>query len=191
MVRIVKNLVEAREELNARDVLLTPCGHGYRVLRWEAENLLGQRFPFSVFTFAEILARYLQEGRIKLKRDVVEGPITYHDPCNMARHGGVIEEPRNVLRALSSNFVEMQPHGAWNFCCGGGGGLSATGDYGNIRLQVGKVKADQIKATGAKTVITNCYNCRTQISELNRKYKLGVEVKSIVEAVADSLDLAG
>ena len=60
---------------------------------------------------------------------------------------------------------------------------------GSIRLEIGKVKADQIKATGAKTVITNCYNCRTQISELNRKYKLGVEVKSIVEAVADSLDL--
>ena len=82
----------------------------------------------------------------------------------------------------------MEPAGALSFCCGGGGGLSATGDYGQLRLQIGKVKAEQIEKTGAKVVATNCYNCLTQIGELNRKYKLGVIVKSIVELVADSLD---
>jgi Fe-S oxidoreductase len=85
----------------------------------------------------------------------------------------------------------MEPHGAWNYCCGGGGGLAATGEYGKIRMEMGKVKAEQIQKTGAKVVATNCYNCRTQISELNTKYKLGVKVKSIVELVADSLEVSG
>jgi len=115
-------------------------------------------------------------------------PITYHDPCNIGRYGGVIQEPRNIIRALSSDFVEMEPSGAWNYCCGGGGGLAATGDYGQLRMQVGKVKTEQIRRTGAKVVVTNCYNCMTQIRELNDKYKLGVKVKSIVELVADSLE---
>ncbi len=113
--------------------------------------------------------------------------MTYHDPCNIARNGGVIEEPRKIIRALSSNFVEMQPTGAWNFCCGGGGGLAATGAYGKTRLKVGQVKAEQIRQTNAKIVVTNCFNCNTQINELNRKHKLEVKVKSITEIVADSL----
>lgn len=54
-----------------------------------------------------------------------------------------------------------------------------------------KVKAEQIQETEAKVVATNCYNCRTPISELNTKYKLGVKVKSIVELVADSLEVSG
>lgn len=187
MLHMVNQLMEARDDLNAGEVLLTPCGHGYRVLRWEAERVLGKHLPFRVYTFSEMIHRYILEGRLTIKQDVIKGPVTYHDPCNLARYGGVIEQPRAILRKVTSNFVEMEPHGEWNYCCGGGGGLSATGDYGRIRLEIGKTKADQIKATGAKVVVTNCYNCRTQISELNRKYKLGVDVKSIVEVVAASL----
>ncbi len=189
MLQIVDHLLKAREELNAKNVLLTPCGHGYRVLRWEAERALGRRLPFQTYTFSERIHQYFLDGRLKVNKDTIMGPVAYHDPCNLARYGGVIEQPREIVRRLTSNYVEMEPHGEWNFCCGGGGGLSATGEYGHIRLEIGRCKADQIKATGAKTVITNCYNCRTQISELNRKYELGVEVKSIVEAVAESLDM--
>jgi len=188
MLRIVEKLSQAREELHAKSIVLTPCGHGYRVLRWEAERVLGRRFPFERFTFSEIIDTYIRDGRIAVKKDTVEGPITYHDPCNIGRYGGVIEQPRNILKALTSDFIEMEPAGALNFCCGGGGGLSATGDYGQLRLQIGKVKAEQIQKTGAKVVATNCYNCLTQIGELNRKYNLGVKVKSIVELVADSLN---
>ena len=142
--------------------------------------------------FARIIAPFAphlgEELWHMVKKDTLEGPITYHDPCNIGRYGGIIEQPRNILKALTSEFVEMEPTGDLNFCCGGGGGLSATGDYGQLRLQIGKVKAEQIEKTGAKVVVTNCYNCLTQIGELNRKYKLGIKVKSIVEFVADSLD---
>ena len=65
--------------------------------------------------------------------------------------------------------------------------MSATPDYGQKRVLAGKAKADQIRKTGAKVVVTNCYNCMTQIRELNKAYKLGIEVKSIVELVADSM----
>jgi Fe-S oxidoreductase len=191
MITIVKHLLHAKEQVRAKNVVLAPCGHAYRVLRWEAERNLGYRFQFKVFTFSELIDRFLREGRIKIKKDSIDVPITYHDPCNIARYGGVIEQPRNILMALSSNFVEMEPHGALNYCCGGGGGLSASGDYGQLRIQIGKVKVEQIKKTGAKVIVTNCYNCHTQLIELNEKYKLGLQVKSIVELVADSLEVSG
>jgi Fe-S oxidoreductase len=135
----------------------------------------------------EFMDRCIASGRILLVEKALEGPVTYHDPCNIGRLGGIVEEPRRILRRLTPDFVEMHPHGLWSYCCGGGGGLSATGDYGKKRIQVGKAKADQIRQTRARIVATGCYNCRTQISELNRAYELGVEVKSIVELVADAI----
>ncbi len=186
-LRIVNRVLEGRDKIDAKNIVLSPCGHGYRVMRWEAEELVGKPFDFRVATLVELLYRYVQEGRIQIEKDAVEGPFTFHDPCNIARLGGVIEEPRKVLEAVTSDFVEMEPHGVWNLCCGGGGGLSATPDYGQKRVLAGKAKADQIRQTGAKVVVTNCYNCMTQIRELNKAYELGIEVKSIVELVADSM----
>ena len=149
---------------------------------------LGKPFTFPpVQTIVELIDRYLRQERIRVAKDTFEGPITFHDPCNIARRGGVIEAPRNVLNNLTSKFVEMHPHGPRNYCCGGGGGLASTGDYGQMRINVGKKKAEQIRQTGAKIVATNCFNCMTQIRDLSKAYDLGIEVKSIVELVADSL----
>ena len=188
MMRIAQRMLDARERLHARRIVLAPCGHGYRVMRWEAEKYLGKRFDFPpVQSIVEIIDRYIRQGRIRLEKNKFEGPITFHDPCNIARRGGVIEAPRNVLSALTSDFVEMQPNRARNFCCGGGGGLASTGDYGKLRINAGKKKAEQIRQTGAKIVVTNCFNCMTQIRDLSKAYELGIEVKSIVEVVSESL----
>jgi Fe-S oxidoreductase len=157
-------------------------------MRWEAEKYLEKRHPFPVLTIVELIDRYLQTGRIQLKKDVVEGPITFHDPCNIGRRGGVIQAPRNILKELTSQYVEMHPHGARNFCCGGGGGLGASTDYAQKRIEMGKTKVEQIRQTGAKVVATGCFNCMTQIRDLIKAYEMGVEVKSIVELVADALN---
>jgi Fe-S oxidoreductase len=187
MMRIAGRLLEARQMLGAKSIALAPCGHGYRVMRWEVEKYLGKRFSFSVLAIVELIERYITTGRIQMEKNVFEGPVTFHDPCNVARRGGVIQAPRNILKALTSEFIEMQPNGARNYCCGGGGGLASTADYGQIRINNGKTKADQIRRTGAKIVATNCFNCMTQIRDLNKAYDLGIEVKSIVELVAGSL----
>ncbi len=188
MTAIVKRLADTAEKLGVKRVVLSPCGHGFRVLRWEGERLLGRSYGFEVVSLGEAVDGYLSKGRISLDPAKLDGKLTYHDPCNIARNGGVVEEPRRVIKAIAGEaFVEMGPNGANNFCCGGGGGLAATGEYGKTRLQAGGVKAAQIKATGAKVVATNCFNCNTQIKELNRRHELGVDVKSITELVADAL----
>ena len=188
MMRIAQRVLDAREKLQAKSIGLAPCGHGYRVLRWEVEKYMGKRLPFPpVRSIVELIEDYIRQGRIRVEKDKFEGPITYHDPCNIARRGGIIDPPRNVINALTSDFVEMQPNRARNFCCGGGGGLASSGDYGKLRVTAGKKKADQIRQTGAKIVATNCFNCMTQIRDLSKAYDLGIEVKSIVELVSESL----
>jgi Fe-S oxidoreductase len=185
--KVANTTLEARKIINAECLTLAPCGHGYRVLKHEMEKIIGERFDFPIYTFVELIDRYVQEGRIELEKDIFEGPVTYHDPCNIGRRGGVIEEPRRVLKALTSNFVEMQPHGVHNYCCGGGGGLASTGDLGHIRQKMGKAKAEQIRKTGAKTVVTGCFNCKNQIRDISVTHDMDFEVKSIVEVVANSI----
>lgn len=188
MMGIAQRVLDAREKLQAKSIALAPCGHGYRVLRWEVEKYQGYSFDFPpVKSIVELIDQYINQGRIKLEKDKFKGPITYHDPCNIARRGGVLDPPRNVLKALTSDFVEMHPCGVRNYCCGGGGGLASTGDFGRLRIKSGKKKAEQIRQTGAKIVATNCFNCMTQIRDLNKAYDLGIEVKSIVEMTAEAL----
>jgi Fe-S oxidoreductase len=81
----------------------------------------------------------------------------------------------------------MAPHGVENYCCGGGGGQLAMSRYRGRRLKAGRMKADQIKATGAKVVAAPCHNCIDQLSELNKEYQLKVHIKTVAELVAAAL----
>jgi sulfur relay (sulfurtransferase) DsrC/TusE family protein len=140
-----------------------------------------------MLSYIEITSEYLRTGRIKLDPTKNPEPITYHDPCNQARSGGLEEEPRYLLRQAVMDFREMVPHGVENFCCGGGGGALTMSEFRDRRLEAGKVKADQIRATGAKIVVTSCHNCIDQIAELSRHYDLGVKVQNVCEIVANAL----
>ena len=72
------------------------------------------------------------------------------------------ERIRWITKQCLENYVEMVDDPLNNFCCGAGGGAWAM-PYTAERLAYGKVKADQIKATGAEIVVAPCHNCRDQI----------------------------
>ncbi|MGQ9654434.1 MAG: (Fe-S)-binding protein [Thermodesulfobacteriota bacterium] len=181
--------VEDVEGLGCEYLLAAECGHGYRSIRWEAANWLGREPGFKVIGFQELLAQYIQEGRIRLDKSRNPKRVTYHDPCNAAKSGGIIEEPRVVLRAAVEDFVELRHNRQYSYCCGGGGGALTMTEFAKRRMEAAKVKAEEIAETGAKIVATSCHNCLDQLAEINRHYKLGVEIKLLCELVADALVL--
>lgn len=186
---IARRLVDEAERVEAQILAVTECGHAYRSIRWETPNWLGRSFGFQVKSIIELIADYLREGRIKLDPSANAAPVTLHDPCNLVRYGGVMEEQRYILRQAASNFVEMHPNRENNYCCGGGGGLLSMTEYAELRLKAGRTKVEQIRQTGAKVVAAPCHNCIDQLMDLNKNYKLGIEVKTIGEIVADALIL--
>lgn len=188
---IAGRVIRRAEELGVQELVVAECGHGYRTLRWEAPEWLGRPLPFAVRSFVEVMAEYLAAGRLRLDPLKNPDPVTLHDPCNLVRNGGVIEEQRYLLRHAVTTFVEMTPNREDNYCCGGGGGLLAASEHTSKRLEAGKVKAEQIRATGAKVVASPCHNCIDQLMELNRHYALGIEVRTLGEIVADALILLG
>jgi len=174
-------------KLEAKTLVLGECGHGYNSNRWEAPEWLAAQDRFEVKSVIQIIADYIRQGRIRLDRSRNQKPVTLHDPCNLVRLGGIIEDQRYILKNAVSNFVEMFPNREKNYCCGGGGGQLAMTRFAKRRLEAGKLKADQIHKTGAQIVVAPCHNCVDQLIELNREYNLKVEVKTISEVVADAL----
>ena len=185
--KIAGNLEAAVNHLGVQTLVMAECGHGYRSQRWEAENWLGRGYPFKVMSFVELQAQYIREGRLKLDPARNAKRVTYHDPCNQARNGGIVEEPRYILRHSVMDFVDMEPHGAENYCCGGGGGMLSMTEFAAERKAAGKAKADQVSATGAEILATSCHNCLDQLDEVKRHYKLKVKVQNLSELVANAI----
>lgn len=184
-----KRLVDALKRLGSQTLVLAECGHGFNSNRWEAPGWLRERYNFDVKSILEIVADYIREGRITLDPSLNDRKITLHDPCNLVRLGGIIEEQRFILKHAAADVVEMTPNRENNFCCGGGGGQLAMSRFTERRLEAGRIKADQIKTTRAEIVVTPCHNCIDQLMELNKHYKLGVEIKTVCEIVAKALVL--
>ena len=184
---ITRRIAEEMRRLGCSTLVLGECGHGFASYRWEGPVWLKDRYGFEVKSILEVMAGYLRAGKIRLDPAMNAGRHTLHDPCNLVRYGGIIEEQRYLLRHAVQDFTEMTPNRADNFCCSGGGGQMAMTRYASRRLGSGRIKADQIKATGAAVVASPCHNCIDALSELNKEYKLGVKVRSVCEIVADAL----
>jgi len=186
---IARRLYDEIENLDAKTCVLAECGHGSRAFRWEGPNYIKKVYPFEVLTSVELLAKYIREGRIKVDPEIIQDTVTLHDPCNLVRSGGIWKEQRYILEKTVKNFVEMTPCKLDNLCCGGGGGQLAMSEYNERRIKIGKLKAEQIRNTGAGIVATPCHNCVDQLIQLNVIFKLGVQIKTFAEIVADALIL--
>ena len=180
---ILDRIVNEARRLKVKEVCICECGTAYRVMK----QLTGTQ-PFKVVSITEVHARYLREGRIKVDKTKLNGAVTYHDPCQIARNAGVMDEPRYILQHLTDDFREMTPEPKYNWCCGGGGGLVALGEETlDFRMKSSRVKADQVKDTGAAILATACENCHTQLSNLNDHYKMEMQVEFLSSLVADAL----
>ena len=185
--RISERIINEAKRLKVKEIVLTECGHAYTTMRWEAPKWFGRPLPFRVRSIREVLDEYVRDKRLKLDSSKNSEPVTYHDSCNLGRKGGLLEEPRSVLRAAAQDFREMTPNRLQSFCCGGGAGLVAVAEWSETRIKAGKPKADQIRQTGAKIVVTSCDNCRHQITELNEHYNLGIKITSLTELTVQAL----
>jgi Fe-S oxidoreductase len=186
---VAKRLYEKAEELAVKKVVISECGHGYRSTRCEGPNWGGVDIGFEMESSVLTMLRYIREGKIKVDKNRNNIPVTFHDSCNNARSCGLFEEPRELINLLCTDFREMYPNRAENYCCTGGGGAMSMSEYTPRRLKSGKVKADQLRATGAKIVITSCHNCVDGLTDLIRHYNLGMEVKQLVNLVSNALIL--
>lgn len=184
---LVERIIAAADTLNVKNVVSPECGHAYTTIRWDAPNFIGRALPFKVVHIMELLDQLRTEGRLKTK-GFTEDRLSFHDPCNAGRRGGVLNQPRNLLKMVAPDFVELPETGAMNWCCGGGGGVSANERANELRLKVFSAKKRQLDAVKIEGLVTACSNCRHVMEdgfEDNDMYD--VELLGITELIADHL----
>jgi Fe-S oxidoreductase len=183
---LVQRIVDGAEKLRVKTVISPECGHAYTALRWEGPNLVGRPYSFEVLHILEVLDGFRTQGLLKTS-GFEDERLTFHDPCQLVRRGGVIEQPRKLLNLVAKDFVEMDDAGKMNWCCGGGGGVSAIEEAEPLRLEAFKVKKRQLEQTGAKTLVTACANCRIVLEEGLEHYKMNIPVVGLTETLANHL----
>jgi len=184
---VAKRVYDATRELRGRKLVMSECGHGYRSTRCEGPNWAADDIDFEMESSVITMLDYVKSGRIKIDKSKNDSSYTFHDSCNNARSCGLFDEPRELLQLVVGDFREMYPNRAENYCCTGGGGAMSMSEYSARRLKSAKIKADQLKATGAKYVVTSCHNCVDGLTDLIKHYKLDMKVTQLVNLVAEAL----
>jgi Fe-S oxidoreductase len=188
---IIKQLVCEVDRLQGRAILIGECGHASRAAHDFIPVFMGRKAP-PVFNFMEYTLECIRKGKITLRDDIIDERVTYHDPCNIARSGWIVEQPRQILRSFVKDYVEMEPRGAANYCCGGGGGLVSIDELHEYRMGVaGKIKAEQLRRTGADIVVAPCANCKKQLKELVEHYELPCRVVGLHDLILQAIEIPG
>ena len=183
---LVQRIVYAAEKLKVKTVISPECGHAYMAIRWDGPNLVGKPFDFKVRHILEVLDEFRKDGRLKTTGKESQR-LTYHDPCQISRRGGVIDEPRNLLNMIADDFVEMPDAGKMNWCCGAGGGVSSNERANEIRLKVFQRKKDQLDEIKPDAIVSACSNCRIHLEDGLEEYHMEIPLLSLTETLAEHL----
>ena len=175
------------EALKARGVktVITGCAGCFRVMRWEYPKLLGGPLPFRVIHAVEYFSEHITSG--DLKPEPLDARVAYHDPCELGRLGGVIEEPRIILKVLTTNPVELPESGLEGRCCGGGGLLQAVSD--ELRLSIVDARLRQASELGVEILTSACPSCKLTFSDGVRDRGYNLEVLDLMELLARQMGL--
>jgi len=169
--------------------IVTACPHCFNTLKNEYPALGGN---YEVTHHSVFLQSLINEGKVKMKEGgSYQGKkITYHDSCYLGRANNIYEAPREVLKALDADLVEMKRCRTTGLCCGAGGAqMFKEPEKG--RKDINIERAEEAIATNAPTIATACPFCMTMMSDgvKNKEQEGNVKVKDIAELIVESIEV--
>jgi len=139
-------------------------------------------YDIEVKHFLEVVLENIRSRELRFPREV---RVTYHDSCQLARYLGLIEEPRQILRAIKGiELVETEwTSGEWATCCGGGGGFEAV--FPELSYILAQNRTRELVETGAEIIVTHCPGCVMQLKAGLKELKVdNVEVVDLAQVIA-------
>ncbi len=163
--------------------IVTTCPHCMQALGKEYHQYGGH---YDVIHHTQLIADLMAQGKVTPHSNGSGQTITFHDPCYLGRHNGVLAEPRLALDGLADSLIEMPRSGEQSFCCGAGGAqMWKEEEQGSAA--VSRTRYDEAAATGASTIAVGCPFCLTMLTDASKEVEQGVQVKDVAELVAENL----
>jgi len=142
-------------------------------------------FGFEVLHASELLARLIEEGRIKMAE--LPWVVTYHDPCDLGRKNGVYEAPRAIIRSIPGMELREMPSNREDaMCCGGGGDVAMMET--DVVEHIAERRLAQAVSTGAKAIISSCQQCKRTLLQTARKTKTRIRVLDVTELAWQAME---
>lgn len=168
------------------DYIITLCASCASHLKHNYPHLLKDEVNFAdkVEAFGKKVIDYSSfvHDVLKVDADSFTGDgkkTTFHSPCHLCRGLGVKESAQNLIKTAGMEYVKAQEEES---CCGFGGTYSAK--FPELSEQILKMKLDDIEATGADQLLTDCPGCIMQLRGGLKKRGSHIEVKHTAEALA-------
>ncbi len=130
-------------------------------------------------------ADLLKSKKIKTKK-VKLGKVTYQDPCHLGRYSKEYAAPREIMKKLGVDLIEMWRSGNNSLCCGAGGGVNV--NRPDLAKQYAANRWLEAKATGAQTLLTACPFCNANLRQGKPK---SIAMMDITTLVAKALGYTG
>lgn len=184
--QLLERVVAGAEKLKVKSVISPECGHAYAAIRWDGPNFIGRPYNFKVIHILELLDELQRSGRLKMSGKET-ARLTFHDPCQIVRRGGVEAQPHRLLESIAENFVEMTDHGRMGWCCGGGGGVSAIERADELKLKAFNRKKAQLDEINVETIVTACANCRLVMEEGLEENEMDIPLIGLTELIVEHL----
>ncbi|SDG98261.1 (Fe-S)-binding protein [Psychroflexus sediminis] len=178
------------EVLNAYEVkkIVTACPHCFNTIKNEYPALGGK---YEVIHHTQFLKQLLNEGRLKVEGGKYKGKkITFHDPCYLGRANGEYEAPRDLLRKLEVELVEMKSCKSKGLCCGAGGAqMFKDAEKGDKEVNIHRT--EQAVEVKPEVIAAGCPFCNTMMTDgvKNKEKQDEIEVLDVVEMIANADDL--
>ena len=174
------------EVLNAYNVkrIVTTCPHSYNTLKNEYKGLGGK---YQVQHHTEFIAELLEKGKLSITGDLKGKRVTYHDPCYLGRANNVYDIPRELIKTLGVELVEMKRSKRLSFCCGAGGAqMFKEPENGSQDININRT--EEALSLNPDVIATGCPFCNTMMTDGVKAVDEGAaEVKDIAELIAENL----
>jgi Fe-S oxidoreductase len=186
--KVNKRIVDSAKQLKVKRMVMGECGHAWRAAQAFMDTLNGP-LDFHTEHICEFAVRMLRDARIKVNQFANDSlVVTYHDPCNVARAGGMLEEPREILRAVVNDFREMPADTIRErtFCCGAGGGMLAD-ELMDIRMKGALPRIEAFRATGANCLATTCALCKAQFPVAFQHHGVEAQISGVMDLLGKAI----
>ena len=193
--KVNQRIIDAARMLGVKTIIWGECGHAWRagIMTPALNGPMDMFNPPSPYHISQFMVDMLRKGAFDGQLDKTANDdvtVTYHDPCNSARAGQLLDEPRELIRACCNHFIEMPRDTIREktFCCGAGNGL-LTDEIMPIRMAGGKPRALAVKHTGANYLATVCAICKAQLPESMHYWDVPVKVGGVIDLFVKALKL--